>query len=179
MSNLNLTYQADSLSLSTPLVNTNSPTQPQGHLQSYFNGTNSPFSIDPMQFPTSEFGNEKETSQYFYHSDHLGSTSYITNVNGEISQHIEYFPFGETFMEEHNATDEYSHYKFNGKELDQETGLYYYGARYYDPQISMWYGVDPMASKYPMLSPYMYTAGNPVMLIDPDGEDIATHPTDF
>ena len=72
-------------------------------------------------------------------------------------------------------------YKFNGKleqqgnpdysgELDQETGLYYYGARYYDPQISMWYGVDQMADKYPMLSPYMYTAGNPVILVDPDGQ---------
>ena len=78
------------------------------------------------------------------------------------------------------------HYKFNGKleqrgnpdysgELDQETGLYYYGARYYDPQISMWYGVDPKADKYPMLSPYMYTAGNPVILKDPDGREIGDY----
>ena len=78
-------------------------------------------------------------------------------------------PFGETFMEEHNSTDEYSHYKFNGKELDEETGLYYYGARYYDPQISIWYGVDQMADKYPSTSPFMYTLGNPVILVDPDG----------
>ena len=42
-----------------------------------------------------------------------------------------------------------SPYKINGKELDEETGLYYYGARYYDPRLSMWYGTDPMQEKYP------------------------------
>ena len=40
-------------------------------------------------------------------------------------------------------------YKFNGKEKDEETGLYYYGARYYSPELSMWLSVDPMSDKYP------------------------------
>ncbi len=60
-------------------------------------------------------------------------------------------------------------YKFNGKELDAETGLYYYGARYYDPSAALWLGVDPLAEKYPDVSPYVYCAGNPVVRIDPDG----------
>ncbi|MFV0482845.1 MAG: RHS repeat-associated core domain-containing protein [Bacteroidales bacterium] len=60
-------------------------------------------------------------------------------------------------------------YLFNGKELDEETGLYYYGARYYNPRISLWYGVDPLFDKYPSMSPYNYCANNPVMLVDPDG----------
>jgi len=63
-----------------------------------------------------------------------------------------------------------SRYKFNGKELDQETGWYYYGARYYDPAVSQWLNIDPLAEKYPGMSPYNYTANNPVMLVDPDGK---------
>ncbi|MFC3161020.1 RHS repeat-associated core domain-containing protein [Chryseobacterium arachidis] len=47
-------------------------------------------------------------------------------------------------------------YKFNAKELDEDTGLYYYGARYYNPRLSIWYGVDPLAEKYPSWSPYAY-----------------------
>ncbi len=53
-----------------------------------------------------------------------------------------------------------------------ETGNYYYGARYYDPKISVWLSVDPLAHKYPNLSPYVFTGNNPIMLVDPDGRDI-------
>ncbi len=63
-------------------------------------------------------------------------------------------------------------YKFNAKELDAETGFYYYGARYYNPKWSQWYGVDPLAEKYPSWSPYNYTADNPINYIDPDGREI-------
>ncbi len=111
-----------------------------------------------------------EKLQYYYHSDHLGSASYITNLDGEVVQHIEYVPFGEVFIEERNNTWN-TPYLFNGKELDEETGLYYYGARYYNPRISLWYGVDPLFDKYPAHSPYCYTMNNPVVLVDPDGED--------
>jgi len=64
-----------------------------------------------------------------------------------------------------------SPFKFNGKELDEETGLYYYGARYYDPKISIWLSVDPLAEKYPNETPYMYCGNNPIVFIDPDGQD--------
>ncbi|UKB85043.1 hypothetical protein LF887_05300 [Chryseobacterium sp. MEBOG06] len=60
-------------------------------------------------------------------------------------------------------------YKFNAKELDKETGLYYYGARYYNPRASIWYGVDPLAEKMPSWSPYAYAFDNPVKFVDPDG----------
>ena len=62
-----------------------------------------------------------------------------------------------------------SPYKFSGKELDEETGLYYYGARYYDPKVSIWLSVDPLAEKFPSWSPYNYTMNNPINMIDPDG----------
>ena len=106
--------------------------------------------------------------QYFYHPDHLGSSSYITDASGEVYQHLEYFAFGETFVEEHSNTHR-TPYLFNGKELDEETGLYYYGARYYDARTSIWLAVDPLAEKYPGWSPYNYTMNNPINLIDPDG----------
>ena len=110
-----------------------------------------------------------EKMQFYYHPDHLGSSSYITNLDGEVSQHIEYVPFGEVFIEERNNTWN-TPYLFNAKELDEETGLYYY-ARYMDPKISMWLGVDPLMEKYPSVTGYCYTMDNPIRFIDPDGRD--------
>ena len=62
-------------------------------------------------------------------------------------------------------------YKFNGKELDQETGLYYYGARYMNPVTSLWYGVDPKCYRNIHLGSYVYCSSNPIVRIDPNGED--------
>jgi len=61
---------------------------------------------------------------------------------------------------------------FTGKERDEETGYSYFGARYYDSDLSgLFLGIDPMAYKYPGLSPYAYCAWNPLKLVDPDGSD--------
>ncbi|MGC3979157.1 MAG: RHS repeat-associated core domain-containing protein [Paludibacteraceae bacterium] len=108
---------------------------------------------------------------YFYHPDHLGSSSLITGSSGEALQHIEYVPFGETFIDERNGTW-HTPYLFNAKELDEETGLYYYGARYYDPKTSVWISVDPLAEKYPTVSSYVYCIGNPIIFKDVDGRDV-------
>jgi RHS repeat-associated protein len=85
-----------------------------------------------------------------------------------VYQHLEYLPFGETFVEESSNTWR-TPYKFSGKELDEETGLYYYGARYYDAMRSVWLSVDPLANKYPALSPYAYVENNPLNMTDPTG----------
>ncbi len=60
-------------------------------------------------------------------------------------------------------------WRFNGKEYDQETGNYYYGARYYDPKLSIWLSVDPLAEQFPAWSPYNFSLNNPINLVDPDG----------
>ncbi len=100
----------------------------------------------------------------------LGSTTAITDANGSLTQHVLYFAYGEQFVDEHrNSTN--SPYLFNGKEYDEETGRYYYGARYYDPRISLWIGVDPHAERYPSWTPYNYVYNNPINGIDPDGRD--------
>ena len=108
---------------------------------------------------------------FFYHSDHLGSTSYITDAKANITQFDAYLPYGELLVDEHTSSEDMP-YKFNGKELDQETGLYYYGARYMNPVASIWYGVDPLTEKYITIGAYVYCAGNPIRLIDPDGKKI-------
>ena len=107
---------------------------------------------------------------FFYHSDHLGSTSYITDAKANITQFDAYLPYGELLVDEHSSSEEMP-YKFNGKELDSETGLYYYGARYMNPVTSLWYGVDPLAEKYPSVGGYVYCMENPTKLIDPNGKE--------
>ena len=82
-----------------------------------------------------------------------------------------YLPYGELLVDEHTSSEEMP-YKFNGKELDQETGLYYYGARYMNPVMSLWYGVDALAEKYPSIGGYVYSVGNPIKHIDPDGKAV-------
>jgi len=109
-------------------------------------------------------------STFYFHPDHLGSSSYITNAAGTVSQHMEYLPFGETLVDEHTSSIN-SPFKFNGKEKDEETGNYYYGARYYDPKWSIFISVDPLAEKYSDMSPYTYCLNNPINAIDPDGRD--------
>src|SRR5690606_27748080 len=123
----------------------------------------------------------KNNTNEINHSDHLGSSSYITDNFGRPSHYYEYLPFGE-LMTEHNQSkyyidpyptqnmDSYNNpYKFNAKEMDKETGMYYYGARYYDPRISIFVCVDPLAEGFPAIGGYVYTLNNPINLVDPTG----------
>ncbi len=105
---------------------------------------------------------------YWFHPDHLGTGTLITDLEGRPHQFFLNLPYGETFIEQGGYRYD-NPYKFNGKELDEETGLYYYGARYYDPKISLWLSVDPLAGEYPGMSPYVYTYANPLKFIDPTG----------
>jgi RHS repeat-associated protein len=109
---------------------------------------------------------------YYYHPDYLGHIEYITDLDGLPYQHFYYTAWGETLIEEKATRPGMnfdSPYRFNGKELDEETGLYYYGARYYNPTVSVWLGVDPLAKKFPHQTLYVFTDNNPIMLWDPTG----------
>jgi RHS repeat-associated protein len=130
-----------------------------------------------------------EKDIYFYHPDHLGSSSYVTDLNGKLYEHLQYFPFGEGWIEE-NSNAQRTPYLFTAKELDEETGLYYFGARYYDPRTSVWQSADPILGKYlPSggnasnlsgmggiynsfnLGLYSYGHLNPLKFVDPDGNE--------
>ena len=108
---------------------------------------------------------------FFYHSDHLGSTSYITDDHANITQYDVYLPYGELLVDEHSSSEDLP-YKFNGKQFDEETGLYYYGARYLNPMASIWYGVDPIREMYVANSCYIYCLNNPIIFIDPNGKKV-------
>ena len=112
--------------------------------------------------------NNFESDMYFYHTDHLGSSSWITDASGAVNQHLQYLPYGEDFVYQRNSSWAVP-YTFSGKEKDTETGYSYFGARYYDSDLSVWLSVVPiaigtLAGKYPSMSAYIYCAGNPVML---------------
>lgn len=160
-------------------------TYPDGEVVSY---TNYGKTIQCV-IPLSEM-DEPEKEVYFYHSDHIGSSSFITDRNGYASQHLQYLPFGEPnrplavssriplnhntfyeqlFVEQRSTANYYTPYKFSGKEKDEETSYSYFGARYYMSDVSVWLSVDPMSDKRSWLSPYNYCQLNPVMRVDPTG----------
>src|SRR5690606_29788631 len=73
-------------------------------------------------------------------------------------------------VEQHSLTEDYENlWKFTGHELDKETGMYYAGARYYNPKWSIWLSVDPLAEQAPNWTPYRYGFNNPIRFMDPDG----------
>lgn len=114
----------------------------------------------------------KEDLIFFYHKDHLGSSNAILDSVGNILQWIEYLPYGEVMVDEQHSADYATPYKFNGKELDEETGLLYYGARYFDPKKVNWLSTDRFSQFYPHMNPYSYCGGNPILAIDYGGDSI-------
>ncbi|MFG2053333.1 SpvB/TcaC N-terminal domain-containing protein [Micromonospora sp. NPDC048930] len=128
---------------------------------------------------TVEPPNRIEDRQYYAHGDHLGSTGFVTDSHGQLAEHLQYLPGGETWVSEHPSQPLPQQY--TGKELDPETNLYYYGARYYDPRTQIWQSPDPALDSYldgkpnggvhhpSNLALYTYAANNPVAYTDPNG----------
>ena len=107
---------------------------------------------------------------YYYHPDYLGHNEYITDITGRPHPYFHYSAFGESLIEKNTNYGQFSSpYRFNAKELDPETGNYYYGARYYNRVWGIWLGVDPLAEQREWLSPYNFVQNNPIMRINPDG----------
>ncbi len=109
----------------------------------------------------------------YYHADHLHSTSILTDTNGLRIQHHEYSAFGRDRFTESTTAFPLSH-RFTGQVLDEDTGLYHYGARYYDPEIARFIQPDsiiPDFSNPQSLNRYSYVYNNPFKYVDPDGHD--------
>ena len=111
----------------------------------------------------------------YYHADHLGGTNVLSDSLGEKKELIEYLPFGEINQATHQqygSSAEIAHFYFTGKELDDSTGLYYYGARYYDSSLGRFITADDIIqtpTDPQTLNRYSYTSNNSVNRIDPDG----------
>lgn len=112
----------------------------------------------------------------FYHIDHLNSSNVMTNLEGKVVENIEYYPFGRPRSIDAYGFD--SPYKYTGKELDNESDLMYYEARYYDPVIGRFISPDPLFADNPeegigdpgQSNLYSYVANNPLKYIDPTGQ---------
>ena len=104
---------------------------------------------------------------HYYLKDHQGNNRVVVAEEGTVEEVNHYYPFGGVF----SSTGDAQPYKYNGKELDRKGGLdwYDYGARYYDAALGRWHVVDPMSEKYYGVSPYLYCANNPILLVDPNG----------
>ena len=109
----------------------------------------------------------EEHQIYFYHPDHIGSSSFITDASGDAHQHLQYLPYGESFISQRLTWA--TRYTFSAKEKDKNTGYNYFGARYYDSENSVWLSVDPMSDERLWVSPYSYCQNSPVIRTDPTG----------
>jgi RHS repeat-associated protein len=120
------------------------------------------------------YGDEEDCSnlqlRYWYHPDYLGSVEYVTDENGEAYQYFFRSPWGKKVVDQKASGVFSSAYKFNGKEQDEETGNYYYGARYMNPDLGVWLSVNPVSHAFPSVTPYSLMMNNPVMMIDPGGD---------
>ena len=107
---------------------------------------------------------------FYYHPNHLSSTMYVTDMQQSVVQCFLYAPYGEIISEynTHAMGEAFPKYSFNAKELDEETGFYYYEARYYAPPTFT--SRDPLFEKYFWMTPYAYCANNPVKYVDPTGK---------
>ncbi|MCF8374606.1 MAG: hypothetical protein K9H64_23510, partial [Bacteroidales bacterium] len=130
--------------------------------------------IAQLETKTVENGNTistPTTNQRFQYSNHLGSACLELDSNAAIISYEEYHPFGTTSYRSGSSETEVSlkRYKYVGKERDEETGLYYYGARYYAAWIARFVSVDPLQFEYGHLTPYNYAGNKPITFIDIDG----------
>ena len=111
-----------------------------------------------------------EFDQQYCLKDHLGNTRVMFDESGAIIQENHYYPFG---MEMNGAWTpaNVSDYRYNGKELDREFGLdwYHYGARYYDPAVGRFTGVDPISDQFAWVSTFNYAENEPVRHVDLHG----------
>jgi len=113
----------------------------------------------------SVFPDDISDSTVFHIEDHLGGSTIRTNSSGNVIDREEYYPFGDSSL----RTFSKKQYRYVGKEKDAESGLYYYGARYYSAWTCRFISVDALAKKYNQLTPYQNAGNNPVGDKDIDG----------
>nr|WP_320022268.1 RHS repeat-associated core domain-containing protein [uncultured Draconibacterium sp.] len=111
----------------------------------------------------------------FFMKDHLGNTRVTFNENGGLVQTLAYYPFGMEMTTDGNADNKF---RYNGKEMQEGTDWYDYGARFYDPALARFHTQDRFAEKYLDFSPYQYAANNPIANIDINGDSIWFTQTD-
>ncbi len=114
---------------------------------------------------TGSFPVDPADTTFYILEDHLGSSNVRLDTNGSVIDKEEYYPFGDSSL----RTWSKKRYRFCGKEKDSESGLYYYGMRYYAAWTCRFLSVDPLVHDFPSWTPYHYCHANPLNMIDPTG----------
>src|SRR5690554_886317 len=125
-------------------------------------------SDDGALIATIQVGNNTEDSTpaiKYIIGDHLNNSSAVLTTTGTLINREEYYPFGETSF----GGFQYKRYRYNGKEKDEESGLYEYGQRYYAPWLCRFVSVDPIAEDYPQYTSYNYAGNKPITKVDLEG----------
>ena len=128
----------------------------------------------------------EQVNTYYYHPDHLGSAQFVTDRHGGRYEHMEYTPYGELWEEQVSDSYDMIPFRFTAKERDEETGLYYYGARYLDPKRGRWLSADPAGPELGNpnregfnlvegMNWYSYSGNNSLLFLDPTGFRIVHH----
>jgi RHS repeat-associated protein len=121
--------------------------------------------------PSGLIGMQLGGQRYAVVRDHLGSVRCVVDATGAVVAQYDYTAFGVTVTRAGSTRPDILYYRYTGQELDAETGLYNYQARFYDPELGRFVAVDPQRQGS---SPYVYVLNNPIGLVDPDGEEALT-----
>ena len=115
------------------------------------------------------FDKNQQPEFHYYLKDHLGNIRVVFNERDSVEQVTHYYPFGGSFGD--GVGSSVQDYLYSGKELTRFNALnwYNFGARWYDPAILRWNGVDKLAEKYKPVSPYSFCLNNPIRYVDLDG----------
>jgi RHS repeat-associated protein len=116
-------------------------------------------------------GKIRKDKPYYYFKDHLGSVRAIVNEEVQIVAAFDYDAWGYP-LEGRTYNADSIKFKYTGKELDKESLYDYFGARYFDSRIGRWGTTDPLMEKHIDYTPYNYVLDNPIVLIDPEGEQV-------
>jgi RHS repeat-associated protein len=122
----------------------------------------------------SRVATQNESGTIYNIQDHLSSASLSLDESGNVVQKLDYYPFGSERVNEKTG-DFDTHFTYTDQEKDKETGLMYYGARYYDAEVGRFTQVDPWFGELSIpqtLNKYTYTLNNPLVYVDPTGEKV-------
>ncbi len=118
------------------------------------------------------------TTIRYYLNDHLGSVMATVSPAGSMCDRYQYLPWGKMHLSQVSAST-VARYMYTSQEYETELGydMYYFGARYYDPELKIFMQVDPLHQKSPSLGPYLYCANNPMKYVDTDGKETQIYST--
>tara|TARA_R110002049_G_scaffold215980_1_gene387378 strand:+ start:507 stop:1418 length:912 start_codon:yes stop_codon:yes gene_type:complete len=144
----------------------------EASLETYVPGIDNPIAVLRDMNNNQEFNDDEV---FFYTKDHLGSIRELVGLDGKLKQRQRYSAYGITTREKN--TDEMDRlidhaYGFTGRELDSETGLYFYRSRFYSPEMQRFVSEDTIGFGGGDTNLYRYVNGNPMKYVDPSGKFI-------